>query len=102
VSAEAVLSVIEGHGMGLTAEQEQAMSDIGDEFADTWVAYSSELQAGGEEDGFDIGTLFTDLQESWEGGGDSGESPIDRDEVSDEGTHEERNDHDVSVYTVNE
>ena len=102
LSAEAVFSVIEGQGMGLTAEQEQAMSDIGDEFADTWVDYSSELQAGGDEEGFDIGTLFTDLQESWEEGGDSGESPIDRDEVSDEGTHEVRNDNDVWVYTGNE
>lgn len=103
LSADAVFSLIEGQSMGLTAEQEQAMSDIGEEFSGTWVDYSSDLQAGGEDDGFDIGTLFTDLQESWEEGSDeSGESPIDRDEISDEGTHEVRNDKDVWVYTGNE
>lgn len=103
LSADAVFSVIEGQSMGLTAEQEQAMSDIAGEFSDTWVDYSSELQSGSEDDGFDIGTLFTDLQESWEGDGDdSGDSPIARDEISDEGTHEVRNDKDVWVYTGNE
>ena len=56
------------------------------------------FRRGSEEDSFDVGSLFTQLQDSlWEDGEASESSPIERDQISDEGTHEVRGDTDIWV-----
>lgn len=102
LSADAIFNMFEGQNMGLTAQQEEELNKITEEFSGTWMDYSSELQASSEEDSFDVGSLFTQLQDSWEDGEASESSPIERDQISDEGTHEVRDDTDVWVYTGNE
>ena len=61
------------------------------------VDYSDELETCCRGDSFDIRTLLDELQDSWEDG-DDGESPVEREKLSDEGTHEIRNDQDVWIY----
>lgn len=102
LSADAIFNMLEGQNMGLTPQEEEELNKITEEFSGTWMDYSSELQASSGEDSFDVGSLFTELQDSWEDGEGSENTPIERDQISDEGTHEVRNDADVWVYTGSE
>ncbi|OAV61793.1 hypothetical protein [Enteractinococcus helveticum] len=100
ISGDALFAMFEGEGLGLDASQQEQLDAVSEEFADNWIDFSSELS--GEEDEFNIGALFSRLQDDWTGEGDSSDTPVDRDEVSDQGTHEVRDDIDVWVYTGEE
>lgn len=100
ISGDALFSMFEGQSLGLDASEQEQLDAVAEEFADNWIDFSSELS--GEEDEFNIGELFSNLQDGWNGEGDSEDTPVDRDEISDEGTHEVRDDIDVWVYTGEE
>lgn len=100
LSGEGMFAMFGGEGMGLDAAQQEQVDAMSAEFADTWIDFSGEMN--GSEDEFNIGSLFDNLQEDWNGGEDSEDTPVDRDQVSDEGTHEVRDDVDVWVYSGEE
>lgn len=91
LSGDAIFSIFGGEGL----TEQEVFEGITEEFADTWIDFSSEL---GDEDEFDIGSLLSELQDSWADGSGSDETPVTRDEISDEGIHEVRDEQDVWVY----
>lgn len=97
ISGDALFAMFEGQGMGLDASQQEQLDAAAEELSGSWIDFSSELS--GDDDQFNIGSLFSNLQDDWTGEGESDDTPVDRDEVSDEGTHEVRDDIDVWVYT---
>lgn len=97
LSADAVFGIFDNQNMGLGAEADEILSEVSAELSGSWIDFGSELQTSSDDGAFDMGGLFDDLHDSWTEG-DSSESPIDRDEISDEGTHEVRDDQDVWVY----
>ena len=96
LSGDALFAMFEGEGMGLDASEQEQLESAAAELADSWIDFSSEL-SGSDED-FNIGELFSTLHDDWTGEEDSDDTPIDRSEISDEGTHEVRDDIDVWVY----
>lgn len=102
VSGDAIFNLLGNQNLGLTSAEQQQFDEIAAEFSDTWVDYSSEMQSDGSSDEMDLGVLFDELQQSWEGEDADVETPVDRDEISDEGTYEARDGQDVWVYTGNE
>lgn len=96
ISGDALFAMFESQGMGLDAAQQEQLEAASAEFADVWIDFSDELS--GEDDEFNIGALFSELQDEWNGEDESDDTPIDRNEISDEGTHEIRDDIDVWVY----
>lgn len=66
-----------------------------EEFADTWLDYSAELE--NEQDEVSIRTLLDELQDQWVDG-DTADIPLTRDDLSDEGIRETHEDQDVWVY----
>lgn len=101
ISADAIFNMLEGQNLGLSEEEQQQYDDIVAEFEGTWFDYSSEIQEG-ETDDVDISVLFEELQQSWGGEDSDLDSPIEREEISDEGTHEVREEQDVWVYAGSE
>lgn len=102
VSGDAIFNLLGNQNLGLSSAEQQQFDEIAAEFSDTWVDYSSEMQSDGSSDEMDLGVLFDELQQSWEGEDADVETPVDRDEISDEGTYEARDGQDVWVYTGNE
>ena len=100
LSGDALFAMFEGQSMGLNASQQEQLEAASADFADNWIDFSSELS--GDDEDFNIGALFSELQADWTGEEDSDDTPIDRNEISDEGTHEVRDDIDVWVYTGEE
>lgn len=90
LSGDAIFSIFGGEGL----TEQEVFEGITEEFADTWIDFSNEL----DDEEFNIGTLLSELQDSWAEGDDSDETPITRDEISDEGIHEVRDEQDVWVY----
>lgn len=100
LSGEGMFAMFGGEGMGLDETQQEQLDAMSAEFADTWIDFSSQMN--GSEDEFNIGSLLDNIQEGWTGGDDSEDTPVDRDEISDEGAHEVRDDVDVWVYSGEE
>lgn len=92
----AIFNLLGGQDLGLSGTEQELLDSISDEFADTWIDVSSELGADGDD--FNIGGLLNSLEDGWKGDGESEDSPVSRDEISDEGTHEVRNEQDVWIY----
>ncbi|HIW46617.1 MAG TPA: hypothetical protein H9884_06925 [Candidatus Yaniella excrementigallinarum] len=98
LSGNAIFGLLEQQSFGFSAQEEEMLNELSDEFSDSWLDYSDELENDAAVgDSFDIRTLLDELQDSWEDG-DDGESPVEREKLSDEGTHEIRNDQDVWIY----
>lgn len=100
VSADALFSILGTEGLEMGGAEEEMFASMAEEFEGDWVDFSSELEADDEE--FNIGVLLQQLEENWHGTDNDAETPIARDEISDEGTHEVRNDQDVWIYTGSE
>lgn|SRR5699024_9987902 len=97
LSADAVFGIFENQNMGFGADADEILSEVSEDLSGSWIDFGSELESSTGDDAFDVGALFDQLQESWKDG-DSSETPIDRDEISDEGIHEVRDEQDVWVY----
>ena len=91
LSGDAIFSIFGGEGL----TEQEVFEEIREELAGTWIDFSSEL---GDDEDLNIESLLSELQDSWAEGDDSGETPITRDEISDEGIHEVRDEQDVWVY----
>src|SRR5690625_7080422 len=76
LSGDAIFSIFGGEGL----TEQEVFEGITEEFADTWIDFSSEL----DDEDFNIGTLLSELQDSWAEGDDSDETPVTRDEISED------------------
>lgn len=70
-----------------------------EEFSDTWLDYSAELENA--QDDISISALLDEFHNHWVDGDTDG-IPVTRDNLSDEGTRETREDQDVLVYEGSE
>lgn len=102
LSSDAIFNMLASQSSSLSAEEQQAFDDLADEFAGSWIDFSDEMQPGDDSEYLNVGYLFQDLHDSWEDSDGSDETPIEREQISDEGTHEVRDDADVWVYTGEE
>ncbi len=102
ISADAIFNLLDGQSLGLSPEEQQQLDDAAAEFSDSWFDYSEEIQAEGDVEEIDLSVLFNDLQQSWKGEEADLDSPVEREQISDEGTHEVRDEQDVWVYTGDE
>lgn len=98
LSSDAIFNMLAGQSSSLSAEDQQAFDDLADEFEGSWIDFSDEMQPGDDSEYLNVGYLFDDLRDSWEDSDGSAETPIEREQISDEGTHEVRDDADVWVY----
>lgn len=92
MSGDGLLALFGSQGLG--EEEQEQLDAVAEEFADTWIDMSEDFADEGEE--FKISEIFETIQDGWNGEDD--DTPIDRAEISDEGTHEVRDDIDVWVY----
>src|SRR5699024_12487100 len=98
MSGNAIFGLLEQQSLGFSAQDEEMLNELSDEFSDSWLDYSDELENDAAVgDSFDIRTLLDELQDSWEDG-DDGESPVEREKRSDEGSTDIRNEQDVWIY----
>ncbi|NWN89536.1 MAG: hypothetical protein HLX51_13550 [Micrococcaceae bacterium] len=102
LSTDAIFNIISGQSMGLSSEEQQMFDDLKEEFAGSWIDYSNEMQAGDGSENFNVGVLFDELRDSWENGDDAEGTAVERGQISDEGTHEVREENDVWIYTGQE
>lgn len=102
ISSDAIFNILASQTQSLGAEDQQAFDELAEEFAGSWIDFSDEMQPGDGSEYLNVGYLFDDLRNSWEDGDGSAETPIEREEISDEGTHEVRDDMDVWIYTGEE
>lgn len=101
ISADAIFNMLGTQNLGLSGEEQQQFDDVAAELAGTWFDFSSEVQPE-ETDDVSVVALFDDLRQSWDGEDAGVDSPVERDQISDEGTHEVREEQDVWVYTGDE
>lgn len=80
----------------LSDAEQQQFDAATEEFADTWIDLSEDFSDDAVE--FKISEIFATLQDGWNGEEDEEDTVITRDDISDEGTHEVRDDIDVWVY----
>lgn len=99
-AGDVIFNLFGGQDLGLGGAEQEIFDSMSEEFANTWIDVSSEL--GAEADEFNIGSLLTSLEDGWKGDSESDDSPVRRDEISDEGSHEVRNEQDVWVYQGSE
>lgn len=97
LSGEAFFDLMGSAGAGLDGTDDDATSEL---FADTWIDFSSEIS--GEDNEFDLGGALGELQDGWNEGEANDDTPVARDELSDDGTHEVREEQDVWVYAGSE
>lgn len=103
VSADVMFGLLGTQDMGLSAGEQEIVEQMSDEFSGKWLDFSEEIQST-EDDQFDVGSMFAELRDGWADeedsseSSDSSDSPVEREEISDEGTHEVRDDADVWVY----
>lgn len=98
ISAEAVFGMLTNQLPGMGAEEEEVFAQLSEEFSGKWLDYSDELQSDGQGDDFNIGELFSELRQDWTSQDEASDTPVDREEISDEGSHEVRDGSDVWVY----
>lgn len=99
-AGDVIFNLFGGQDLGLGGAEQEIFDSMSEEFANTWIDVSNEL--GAEADEFNIGSLLTSLEDGWKGDSESDDSPVSRDEISDEGSHEVRNEQDVWVYQGSE
>lgn len=92
LAGDLLFSMFAGAGMAAGGSEQATFDSLADEFSGTWIDFSSEFN---DED-ISIHELFADLQDDWIDG--DGDSPLDRSQISDTGTHDVRNNVDVWVY----
>lgn len=97
VSADVMIGLLGTQDMGLSAGEQDLVEQMSEEFSGKWLDFGEEIQST-DDDPFDVGTMFSDLRDGWADEEDSPDSPVEREEISDEGTHEVRDDADVWVY----
>lgn len=99
-AGDVIFNLFGGQDLGLGGAEQEIFDSMSEEFANTWIDVSNEL--GAEADEFNIGSLLTSLEDGWKGDSESDDSPVRRDEISDEGSHEVRDEQDVWVYQGSE
>jgi len=99
-AGDVIFNLFGGQDLGLGGAEQEIFDSMSEEFANTWIDVSSEL--GAEADEFNIGSLLTSLEDGWKGDSESDDSPVRRDEISDQGSHEVRDEQDVWVYQGSE
>lgn len=98
MSADVIFSVLANQAPKMSAGQEDLFDQLSEEFSGKWLDYSDELQSGDGGDDFNIGGLFSEMREGWANEEESSGSPVEREEIADEGSHEVREGDDVWVY----
>lgn len=99
-AGDVIFNLFGGQDLGLGGAEQEIFDSMSEEFANTWIDVSNEL--GAEADEFNIGSLLTSLEDGWKGDSESDDSPVRRDEISDQGSHEVRDEQDVWVYQGSE
>src|SRR5699024_5583647 len=80
--------LLEQQSFGFSAQEEEMLNELSDEFSDSWLDDSDELENDAAVgDSFDIRTVLDELQDSWDDG-DDGERQTAREKVSVEVIHE--------------
>lgn len=100
VSADVMLGLLGTQDTDLSDGEQGIVEQMSDEFSGKWLDFSEEIQST-EDDQFDVGSMFAELRDGWaddEDSSDSSDSPVEREEISDVGTHEVRDDADFWVY----
>lgn len=90
-----LLLTMPGKAPGITAAELEAMSE---DFTDIWIDYQGENVGQGDQ--YRLAELLDQIQDGWSD--EEGDSPMARDEISDQGTYEVRDDVDVWVYPGSE
>ncbi|MGO1523045.1 MAG: hypothetical protein ACTHV8_05070 [Nesterenkonia sp.] len=97
MSADVIFSVLVNQAPEMSAGQEDLFDQLSEEFSGNWLDYSEELQSGGGDD-FNVSGLYSSMRDSWANEEESAGSPVEREEIADEGSHEVRDGDDVWVY----
>lgn len=98
ISADAIFGMLTSQIPGMSDEEEDVFAELSEEFSGKWLDYSEELQSDAGGDDFNIDQLFSELRSDWTSEDETSDTPVDREEISDEGSHEVRDDADVWVY----
>lgn len=96
LSAETLLTLMDSEASGGGMAQQRNFDAMVEEYAHTWVEFSSEIEARTHD--FKIGPLLSQIRESWAGNASTAEAPLLCDDISDKGSHEVRDEQDVWVY----
>ena len=96
LSAETLLTLMDSEASGGGMAQQRNFDAMVEEYAHTWVEFSSEIEAHAHD--FKIGPLLSQIRDSWAGNASTAEAPLLCDAISDKGSHEVRDEQDVWVY----
>src|SRR5699024_11313350 len=67
LSGNAIFGLIEQQSFGFSAQEEEMLNEVSDEFSDSWLDYSAELEKDAAVgDSYDSSNLIAELQDSWE------------------------------------
>src|SRR5690625_1906587 len=99
MSADVIFNVMANQAPEMGAEQEDLFDQLSEEFSGNWLDYSEELQSGDGADDISVSGLFSQMRDGWASDEESSETPVEREKISDEGSHEVRDGDDVWVYS---